>query len=96
MFTFDLSQVVLFTIALLASTVNGALGYGFSSLTVPIALLFLPNKVLSPGLVTGWQSFAGGAFPILVGLVPGILIGSYLLNTANPGLVKFWTYVVLH
>jgi len=52
-FTFDLSQVVLFTIALLASTVNGALGYGFSSLTVPIALLFLPNKVLSPGLVTG-------------------------------------------
>ena len=35
------------------------------------------------------------AFPILVGLVPGILLGSYLLTNANPGLLKFWTYVVL-
>ena len=33
--------------------------------------------------------------PIIVGLIPGILIGSYLLTRANPGVLKFWTYVVL-
>jgi uncharacterized membrane protein YfcA len=27
--------------------------------------------------------------------VPGIVIGSYLLSSANPGPLKFWTYVVL-
>lgn len=106
----DSGRVTLFVVALFAATVNGALGYGFSSLTVPIALLFLPQKVLSPALVlvelviNSWVvlhnrgSFAAvrrRAFPILVGLVPGILIGSYLLNSANPGLLKFWTYLVL-
>jgi uncharacterized protein len=106
----DLGQVTLFVVALLAATVNGALGYGFSSLTVPIALLFLAQKVLSPALVlvelaiNSWIVVLNRgslavvrrrAFPILVGLVPGILIGSYLLNSANPGLLKFWTYVVL-
>ena len=38
-------------ITLLAATVNGALGYGFSSITVPLALLFLSNRVLNPALV---------------------------------------------
>jgi uncharacterized membrane protein YfcA len=33
--------VTLVLITFLAATVNGALGYGFSSLTVPFALLFL-------------------------------------------------------
>ena len=45
-----------------AATVNGALGYGFSSLTVPLALLFFQNKILSPApgsgrtgdQLTGW------------------------------------------
>ena len=101
---------ILFLVALFAATVNGALGYGFSSLTVPIALLFLPQKVLSPALVlvelaiNSWVVLHNRgslavvrrrAFPILVGLVPGVLIGSYLLNSANPGLLKFWTYLVL-
>ena len=38
-------------ITLLAATINGALGYGFSSITVPLALLFLSNRVLNPALV---------------------------------------------
>jgi len=33
--------VVLAGIALFAAFVNGALGYGFSSLTVPVALVFM-------------------------------------------------------
>lgn len=108
--TVDLAQVVLFLVAMAAAVVNGALGYGFSSLTVPIALLFVPQKILSPALVlvelainswvVGLNRASLGtvrrrAIPILIGLVPGILIGSYLLNSANPGLLKFWTYLVL-
>ena len=38
-------------IAFVAAIVNGALGYGFSSITVPLALLFLANRVLNPALV---------------------------------------------
>jgi uncharacterized protein len=106
----DLGLVILFLVALFAATVNGALGYGFSSLTVPIALLFIPQKVLSPALVlvelaiNSWvvvynrgslSTVRQRAIPILIGLVPGVVIGSYLLNSANPGLLKFWTYVVL-
>ena len=41
----------LFLITLGAAIVNGALGYGFSSITVPLALLFLTNRVLNPALV---------------------------------------------
>lgn len=102
--------LVLFGVALFAATVNGALGYGFSSLTVPLALLFFPNRILSPALVlvelaiNFWmvvlnrESLAAArrrAMPILIGLIPGVLIGSYLLNSANPGVLKLWTYVVL-
>jgi uncharacterized membrane protein YfcA len=109
-FHLDTGIVVLFLIALFAATVNGALGYGFSSLTVPVALLFFSNKILSPALVlvelvvNAWvvilnrRSLAGvwrRTLPILLGLIPGILIGSYLLTNINPGVLKFWTYVVM-
>ncbi len=102
--------IVLFVIALFAASVNGAIGYGFSSLTVPVALLFFPNKMLSPALVlvelaiNTWvvvlnrgslKAVRKRAFPILIGLIPGILIGSFLLKGANPGMLKFCTYVVL-
>ena len=43
--------IALITITFGAAIVNGALGYGFSSLTVPLALLFLSNRVLNPALV---------------------------------------------
>ena len=35
-------------ITLVAATINGALGYGFSSITVPLALFFFTNRVLNP------------------------------------------------
>ena len=106
----DSGQAALFGVALFAAVVNGALGYGFSSLTVPIALLFVPQRILSPALVlvelaiNTWvvllnrgslRAVRRRVFPIVIGLVPGILVGSYLLHSANPGLLKFWTYVVL-
>src|SRR3989441_1051064 len=40
-------SLALVVITLLAATVNGALGYGFSSITVPVALLFYTNRVLN-------------------------------------------------
>jgi uncharacterized protein len=110
LFHLDVVAVFLFAIALLAAFVNGALGYGFSSLTVPVALLCFSNRVLSPALVlvelgvNTWivvlnrkslTAVCKRAFPILVGLVPGILIGSYLLTNVNPGWLKFATYVVM-
>ena len=73
-----------FGVALFAATVNGALGYGFSLLTVPLALLFFPNRILSPALVlvelaiNSWvvvmnrgslAAARGRAMPIIVGLI---------------------------
>ena len=102
--------LALFGVALFAATVNGALGYGFSSLTVPLALLFFPNRILSPALVlvelaiNFWmvvlnrESLIAArrrVMPIVAGLIPGVLIGSYMLSSANPGVLKLWTYVVL-
>jgi uncharacterized membrane protein YfcA len=106
----DTGILVLFLIALCAAAVNGALGYGFSSLTVPVALLFFSNKILSPALVlvelavNAWvmilnrRSLAAvrrRALPILFGLIPGILLGSYLLTNINSGWLKLATYTVL-
>ena len=47
----DQGLVALALITFIAAIVNGALGYGFSSLTVPVALLFFTNRVLNPVLV---------------------------------------------
>ncbi len=95
---------------LIAATVNGALGYGFSSITVPIALLFLTNRVLNPALVpievvlnayVLWHNrdaFSGvwrRALPVVIGLVPGIIIGTTLVAHVSSGWLRFVTYVAL-
>ncbi len=97
-------------ITLLAATVNGALGYGFSSITVPLALLFLSNRVLNPALIiievplnayVLWVNRASlGAVwrrvaPMIVGLVPGVLAGTFMLSSVSPDWLKLWTYLVL-
>ena len=43
--------VALVAITLVAAIINGGLGYGLSSITVPLALLFLSNRQLNPALV---------------------------------------------
>jgi len=106
----DTAVIVLAGITLLAAFVNGALGYGFSSLTVPVALVFYTNRILNPALVvievfinlyvlfmnrhsvaTVWKR----VFPIVIGLLPGIAVGSFLLASLQPGWIKFFTYTVL-
>src|SRR5438874_4018602 len=99
----DLAPLSLIAITLVAATVNGALGYGFSSLTVPVAVLFYANRVLNPALVlvevavNSYSLFINRksiprvwrrALPVLAGLVPGIVVGSLLLSSINPGLTK--------
>src|SRR5438105_11819282 len=105
----DPGPLTLVAITLLAATVNGALGYGFSSLTDPIAVLFYANRVLNPALVlvevvvNTYSLFVNRrsvprvwtrTLPILAGLVPGILVGSMLLSVVNSGAIKIVTYVV--
>jgi hypothetical protein len=51
MSSFTPAELALFLTALVAAMVNGALGYGFSSITVPVALGFVANRVLNPALV---------------------------------------------
>lgn len=102
--------LTLAAITLFAATVNGALGYGFSSLTVPVALLFYTSRVLSPALVlvevvlnayvlvVNRRSFSRvwrRMLPVLAGLVPGVVIGSLALAHIQPGPLKLATYCVL-
>ena len=104
------AQIALVAITFFAAIVNGALGYGFSSITVPIALLFLANRVLNPALVpievvlnaymlwanrdalpTVWRR----VLPIVIGLVPGVALGTAIVSQVNPGWLRFATYVTL-
>jgi uncharacterized membrane protein YfcA len=103
-------QLVLVCITLFAATVNGALGYGFSSLTVPVALLFYTNRILNPALVLVEVVINGYVLlinrrsvphvwkrvvPMLFGVFLGVMIGSYALSLVHPGWLKFFTYFIL-
>jgi hypothetical protein len=103
-------QIVLLAITFLAATVNGALGYGFSSITVPVALLFYTNRILNPALVLVEVVINGYVLainrrsvphiwkrvtPILLGLVIGVGLGSYILFLVHPAWIKFVTYFML-
>jgi uncharacterized membrane protein YfcA len=103
-------QVALVAITLGAAVVNGALGYGFSSITVPLALLFLTNRVLNPALVplevalnayVLWVNRESlphvwrRVLPIVIGLAPGVAIGTALVSQVQPAWLKFGTFVVL-
>lgn len=102
--------LALVLITLGAAAVNGALGYGFSSITVPLALLFLTNRVLNPALVlievvlNGWALWVNrAAVPlvqsrvrwVVVGLMPGVIIGTLIVSRVHPGWLKLGTYAAL-
>src|SRR5205823_13338874 len=92
-------MIALGVITLLAATVNGALGYGFSSITVPLALLFLSNRALNPALVlievplnayVLWVNRDAvpdlwrRVLPIVLGLIPGVVAGTMLVSRVSP------------
>lgn len=103
-------SLVLIVITFGAAIVNGALGYGFSSITVPIALLFLSNRVLNPALVLVevvlnshviWTNRHAvpriwrRVLPVVIGLLPGVAVGTVIVSQVSPGWVKLATYIVL-
>jgi uncharacterized membrane protein YfcA len=106
----DTAVIVLAGIALFAAFVNGAIGYGFSSLTVPLALLFYANRVLNPAVVVievllnlyvlfinlnGVPAVLKRVFPILIGLLPGIAAGAFVLASVEPSWIKLGTYTII-
>src|SRR5690349_1967505 len=102
--------IELIAITLFAAVVNGGLGYGFSSITVPLALLFLTNRVLNPALVlievalNAWVLWVNRealapvwrrVSPIIIGLAPGVVVGTVIVAQVSPGWLKLVTYVGL-
>jgi uncharacterized membrane protein YfcA len=103
-------QIALIVITFGAAIVNGALGYGFSSITVPLALLFMTNRVLNPALVpievvlnayVLWVNRDALAnvwrrvMPIVIALAPGVALGTVLVSQVSPAWLKFVTFIVL-
>jgi uncharacterized membrane protein YfcA len=77
---------------------------------VPLALLFLTNRVLNPALVpievvlnayVLWVNRASlphvwrRVLPIVVGLLPGVILGTAIVSLVNPGWLRFATFIVL-
>src|SRR5690349_19390487 len=117
----DSGILVLLGITFFAAFVNGVLGYGFFSLTVPLAyvvcsltvpaaLLFHTSRILNPALVLvevfinlcvlfinrgSVRAVWKRVYPILIGLLPGVAVGSYVLTSIHPGWLKFGTYALL-
>ncbi len=102
--------IELIAITLFAAVVNGGLGYGFSSITVPLALLFLSNRVLNPALVlievalNAYVLFVNRdalgliwkrMMPIVIGLLPGVILGTSIVTNLPASWLKLWTYLVL-
>jgi uncharacterized membrane protein YfcA len=96
--------------SLVAATVNGALGYGYSSISVPIGLLVVAGRVLNPALVIievvvnlyalllhrkRVRRVWRRVAPLSIGLVPGVIGGALLLGTIAPGDVKLAAYSLL-
>lgn len=110
MFALDL-LVGLAVLSLAASLVNGGIGYGYSSLSTPLAILYLVNKVINPVYVlveacinTVMLGFSGKSnvratfrrvLPVIVTLVPGIVLGSLFLAFINSTWLKLVVYVSL-
>jgi uncharacterized protein len=106
----DAAAIVLAGIALFAAFVNGAIGYGFSSLTVPLALVFYANRILNPAVVVievilnlyvllinlnGVPAVWKRVLPIIIGLLPGIAVGAFVLASLQPGWIKLGTYTAI-
>ena len=110
--SFGVETIVFFLLlSLLASTVNGGLGYGYSSISTPLALLVLINRIVNPAYVlleallntvmlglSGKQNVKATfrrALPLILALVPGVIVGSLILNIVAPLWVKLTVYAVI-
>ncbi len=105
-----LTSIWLAIVALGAALVNGAVGYGFSSIITPIAILWYSNKVLNPALVIVEvavnltllvrerkyiRATWGRANPVISTLFPGVLLGTIGLTYLAVNDVKLIVYGAL-
>jgi uncharacterized membrane protein YfcA len=107
----DLSSYIwLAVLALGAAVVNGAVGYGFSSIVTPIAILWVSNRLLNPALVVVElfvnvallvrerkyiRSTWSHASPVIMTLLPGVLAGTAGLALLAVTDVKVVVYAAL-
>ena len=105
-----LAELSIVAVALAAAAVTGGIGYGFSSITVPAALLVHTGRVLNPALVI-LELFINGlallvnrrslrvafqrVLPLLPGLLPGVIAGSLALAWVDTGLLRIVTFAIL-
>lgn len=104
------SELAIAIVALAAAAINGGLGYGFSSVTIPAALLVYGARILNPALVLIEVVINALAIVVnrkslrkvwprmpalLLGIVPGVIVGSILLARIDSGLLKLLTFSVL-
>ncbi len=103
--------VFLALLSLAASFINGALGYGYSSLSTPLAILVVVNKIINPVYVaveactnTVMLGVSGKAnikatfrriLPIVIALVPGVIVGSLVLSYVAPTWAKLLVYALI-
>jgi uncharacterized protein len=106
----DWSSIWLAIVALGAATINGGIGYGFSSIITPIALLWYSNKLLNPAVVTVEvlvnvallyrerayiPATKARAMPVVMTLLPGVILGTLGLSYLAVNDVKLAVYVLL-
>jgi uncharacterized protein len=104
------SSLGLGLLALVAALINGAVGYGFSSIVTPIAILWYSNKVLNPALVIVEVAVNstllfrerrfirqtwGRARPVVSTLFPGVVLGTIGLAYLAVNDVKVIVYAAL-
>jgi uncharacterized membrane protein YfcA len=106
----DTVSILIALTSLFAAFVNGALGYGYSSITVPISLLMVASRLLNPALVIVevvvnlYALFIGRrsirrvwpqVAPVAMGILPGVALGSLVLAVISPEWAKLFTYATL-
>ncbi|HEV2316144.1 MAG TPA: sulfite exporter TauE/SafE family protein [Thermoplasmata archaeon] len=97
-------------LALGAAFINGAIGYGFSSIVTPIAVIWYSNKVLNPALVivelvvnitllVKERKYIRATFhrasPVAMTLLPGVILGTIGLTYLAVNDVKVAVYATL-
>src|SRR4051812_47757050 len=102
--------IILALTSLLAATVHGALGYGYSAISIPIALLVMTGRVLNPAVVIVEVVFSLYALwwsrrsarpvlsrvvPLSFGLVPGVIVGALVLGAVASADAKLVAYAIL-
>jgi hypothetical protein len=98
---------MLILLACVAAVVTGAMGYGFSSIVMPVALLFVASRLLNPALVlieVALNAYAlvihrrhiGAAWPtvrpLIAGVPIGVVAGSLWLSRVDAVTAKLVVY----